>query len=127
LRTGLVVGGAVTLGTLWVITAVAGGLMNWIEHGVGQCGLCKPPDDARGLWLIAPVIGPFGELSHSQTVGESAVLVVDGALQVASAAMLISGLTIPRMVLVRDGGTLSLAPVSFLGRSQAGLGVVGRF
>src|SRR5690606_19905543 len=51
-RTGLVVGGAVTLGALWGITAIAGGVGASIEGDVGG-------DTDQFIPLYIPVAGPF--------------------------------------------------------------------
>lgn len=118
-RTGLIVGGAVTLGTLWLISALVGAAMNDVNEYSTRT--------TRGDFLFVPVAGPFLQLINTETSSGKTVLVIDGAGQAAGAAMLIVGLTSPRTLLVRnDLAEVRIAPVN-VGERGTGLGLVGRF
>jgi hypothetical protein len=118
IRTGLVVGGAVTLGALWILTAVPSVIAS----------------DAEGNGAVAvgaiPIVGPFALIPQ---VGGSATgdffCVLDGLGQAAGAAMLIAGIAAPRKVLLRaDVGSVTILPkpMSF-GKTGGGFGLAGAF
>jgi hypothetical protein len=114
LRTGRIVGGAVTLGVMWLLSALAAASM--VDNS-----------NPGGGWLYVPVIGPFAELGNNTSTSGATVLVIDGVAQAAGAALLISGLTDPKTVLVREYAGVTFAPTPLLGRDQTGVGVVGTF
>jgi hypothetical protein len=94
-RTGLIVAGSVTLGSLWFISAVIA------ATSVDSCryGGCQSAG-----FLFAPVIGPFIEMGRTgkgSATGEL-MLAVDGLGQTAGAAMLIGGMSSSKIVLVRN-------------------------
>jgi hypothetical protein len=94
-RSGLIVAGSVTLGSLWLISAVIG------ATSVDSCryGGCQSAG-----FLFVPVIGPFIEMGRTgkgSATGEL-MLAVDGLGQAAGAAMLIGGMSSPKIVLVRN-------------------------
>jgi hypothetical protein len=126
-NTGLVIGGAVTLGAPYFLSAVvASSASRTAEHN----------------WLFVPVIGPWVSLGMHDTCPHSpgeeagvcidlapAAYVVDGIGQVAGALMLVAGLVDTYPVFVRNGiarsaapsrPMLSIAPAWF-GRGTAGI------
>jgi hypothetical protein len=122
-RKGLVVGGAVTFGVLYSLSAT---------------GVLLSGGGAKAV--LVPVAGPFIEignlqrtLSGSEASGLRAMattfLVLDGVGQAAGVAMLLVGLTQPAPLLVRNdvtGATLRITPLSmgYDGR-EVGIGIVG--
>lgn len=117
-RTGLVIGGAITFGLPYLITATTGG-----SGGEGV--------------LVVPLAGPFIEIGRLHAGGGSGdksleaivtgILVVDGLMQVGGAAMLIAGLVNKKKVLVRDDvakSTWHVTPLT-MGQGGVGFGIVG--
>lgn len=126
---GLIIGGSVTLGVLWLLSISVASSNDY--------------SGADG-WLALPVIGPFAWLAtkkkHScdsstsycfdNDVDDSSsrtLVTFDGLGQVAGAAMLIAGLAITRknLVLVNPAATISVAP--FATSKASGLALVGQF
>jgi hypothetical protein len=111
-RDGLVIGGAVTLGSLYLLTALTAAALHDTNRE-GNPGV-----------LYVPVAGPFLHLKDASSDTAKLVLVVDGLAQAAGAAMLVVGLTAPRTFAVRnDAATIAITPVIGPGRA----GVVGTF
>lgn len=111
-RDGLVIGGAVTLGSLYLLTALTAAALNDTNR-----------DGSAGV-LYVPVAGPFLHLKDASSDTAKLVLVVDGVAQAAGAAMLVVGLATPRTFAVRnDAAKLEIRPV--VGPGSAG--VVGTF
>ncbi|MBK8217663.1 MAG: hypothetical protein IPK71_28385 [Myxococcales bacterium] len=111
-RSGLVIGGAVTFGSLYLLTALTAAALDDTnrERNAGA--------------LYVPVAGPFLHLKDASSDTAKLVLVVDGLAQAAGAAMLVVGLTAPRTFAVRnDAAKIAITPV--LGPGRAGL--VGTF
>jgi hypothetical protein len=113
-RKGLVVAGAVTLGSLWAITALSGVIV----------GTNSTNNDHLPLYV--PIVGPFVAVGTLAT-GSSAtgVLVVDGVLQTGFAAMFILGIALPKTILARtyQGVEVNMLPtLSPLGASLSPLG-----
>ncbi len=113
-RKGLVVGGAVTFGVMYLLTAFGAS----VAHDVGGGA------DA----LYVPVLGPFIQMGNSDSSSGRFLLAVDGAAQAAGAAMLIYGIAAPKTVLVRNdlGLTTHIVPMR-MGNGGTGLGLVGTF
>ena len=124
---GLIIGGAVTLGTLYAISlsVAAGGNF-----------------DSSNGWLAVPVVGPFGWLAarkapactyaydvscDSDESSKRTMVVLDGLGQVAGAALLIAGVAITRkhLVLVNPQEAIVVAP--YASSTGSGLRLVGRF
>ena len=117
-RKGLIIGGAVTFGAMYLIPAAATVTSN---------------DKS----LLVPIAGPFIAIGHldfnSRGDGggfaqlAAVVLVIDGLAQTAGAAMLLAGLTTKKEVLVRNdvaGATVRVTPLT-MGYGGAGIGLVG--
>jgi hypothetical protein len=114
IRTGLVVGGAVTFGVLWLTSAFGGA----IASDVGS---------RSGKLLIIPVVGPF-TVVPTGSVTADLFLVLDGIAQAGGVAMLVAGIAAPKTVLVRDiaGVTIRPTPMTF-GPGSGGFGLRGTF
>jgi hypothetical protein len=118
IRTGLVVGGAVTFGVVYLLTALGGAIAS--DAGGHDA---KP--------LLIPVAGPFAVLGGSQYATLDFFLVLDGIVQAGGLAMLIAGIAAPRSELIRDNVgkttfTLRPSPMTF-GQNSAGFGLKGTF
>ncbi len=80
---------------------------------------------------VVPVFGPFiwaGQL-HGSSQWADTFLIADGIAQIAGAAAIITGIALPRHVLVRDDMAkvhIVPTPLSF-GRSGGGIGLTGTF
>ena len=120
-RSGLVVGGAVTFGVMYLLTVLVGAAINDAsERPYGTKG-------DRGDFLFVPVAGPFLQMTKTDTSSGNTILVIDGVAQAAGATMLIVGITSPRTVLVRnDLAEIRIAPMK-VGERGSGLGLVGTF
>ena len=115
IRKGLVIGGSVTFGTLYLLSALTAA----VAQDVGA-------DSYTPLYV--PGIGPFITIGTVNASGSGAfTLVLDGIAQTGGIVMAVVGIAMPRSVLLRnDVGTPSvrLAPVA-LGNGNMGLGLVG--
>jgi hypothetical protein len=119
-RTGLVVGGAVTFGTLYFFSLLVAAAVSDANRATHSSG-----DDANFLYI--PVAGPFLQMTKTESSTGNLFLGIDGIAQGAGAAMLIVGITSPKTVLVRnDLGEVRVTPMR-LGQDGNGLGLVGRF
>lgn len=87
-RLGFIVAGAVTFGSLWVASCVAGGV--FLDNN----------SSSGGAALYVPVAGPWISIGtlHSSASGTS-VLFLDGLGQIAGAALFIAGMASPQKVL----------------------------
>lgn len=120
-RSGLIVGGAVTFGVLYLFSALAAAAMNdSSERTYGD-------KNERGDFLLVPVAGPFLQMTKTESSTGNTFLAIDGIGQAAGATMLIVGITSPRTVLVRnDLAEIRIAPMK-VGERGSGLGLVGTF
>jgi hypothetical protein len=117
LRTGLVVGGAVMFGVLYLFSALAASISSDTNQGNGF-------DNA--LWI--PGIGPFIQMASTSSATGNLVLAIDGAAQSAGLAMLIYGIVSPKTVLLRnDLATTPLVLPIRVGNDGYGVGLVGHF
>ncbi len=128
IRKGLVIAGAVTFGSMYLLTAITAAAINdsntsrYSSDYYGTSTSSAPP---AGL-LYIPVVGPFAYLPHAGSQSASVMLVIDGVAQAAGMAMLIGGLAVPKHVLVRnDLAKIELMPLVSPG--QSGMGLVGTF
>lgn len=124
---GLIIGGAVTLGTLWAISFSVASSNDF--------------SGANG-WLAVPVIGPFGWLAtrkapqcntatyYSSCNDESSnrtLVAFDGIGQIAGAGMLIAGLAVTRKRLVLIDPQAAIAVAPYATSRGSGLQLVGQF
>ena len=127
IRKGLVIGGAVTFGSVYLINVMTAAIAQDTCNSLGGCS---------GLGaLYAPIVGPFIQMgaTHTSATGNF-FLVMDGLVQAGGVAMFIAGLAAPKMVLVRNDlakapPKLQISPpvpLSF-GKGGGGLGFVGAF
>jgi hypothetical protein len=116
IRKGLVIGGAVTLGTTWLITCLTGAILT---TAFGD----------EFAPLFAPVAGPFITIGTAQASGGGlALLAVDGVIQTGGLAMLIVGIAVPKTVLIRNDASAPSFQVTpmMVGKGTMGLGIVGQ-
>lgn len=114
MRKGLVVGGAVMLGSLWLINSLVAAGLHKDENG-------------RFDPLYVPIGGPFAAIvtTNSDSLG-TFTLVLDGLVQTGGLAMLIAGIASKQTKLVKT--TTALMPVPFTPDNKTvGLGLVGSF
>ncbi len=118
-RTGLVVGGAVTFGVLDLLSVLTGAII----HDVNKAD--HNGDD--GTFLYVPGAGPFLQMTKTDSGTGNVFLAIDGIAQAAGATMFIVGITSPKTVLVRnDLGEVRVMPIR-MGDKGGGLGLVGTF
>lgn len=116
-RRGLLIGGAVTFGVTYVLSAMVGLVAESADRATGGDGESFIP-------LYIPLAGPFITISTAQARGGGIfVLMVDGLAQVGGAAMFIGGLAAPVKKLVRNDVALSVKPMVM--GDTVGFGVSG--
>jgi hypothetical protein len=127
IRKGLVIGGAVTFGVVYLLTAIAGAVVS--DVGDATCGNTTCPGTRSGRLLLIPVAGPFALLGATGSATANLGLVLDGLLQAGGVAMLIGGLAAPKTVLVRDDvSKVKIMPKPMIfGQNGAGVGLAGSF
>jgi hypothetical protein len=122
-RKGLIIAGAVTFGTTYILSALAGA----VDHDTGN-------KELGGLFV--PCAGPFiamGTLSSNNNLhaASSFILILDGIAQTGGLAMLVIGIAAPTTKLVRNdiglpgGGKLTIQPTPMRVGTGHGLGIVG--
>jgi hypothetical protein len=117
-RRGLIVGGAVTFGVLYLLTALVAAAINDVNDATGSSNTATA--------LYVPAFGPFIQMASTKSSTGNVFLAIDGLGQTAGAAMLIVGITSPKTVLVRnDLAEIRFSPI--LGKDTAGAGLVGKF
>ena len=120
-RTGLIIGGAISLGVSYTFTAWMGLVLNGVEKSFG-----KPGNTTDFSSLYIPVAGPFLQLNHLDNAKSDFryCFVMEGITQTVGAALLLYGLSNPREILMRND-QLSIVPM--VGAGTSGLTVAGRF
>lgn len=118
IRKGLVIGGAVTFGVLYLLSAISGAIAS--DSGAKD-----------GRLLFIPVAGPFTLLGSGTPATAAVFLVIDGIAQAGGIAMFVAGLAAPKTVLVRNDlgkSTFSITPTPMtFGNNSAGFGFSGKF
>lgn len=131
IRKGLVIGGAVTMGALWVISVLIGGIAVSVEDADDALG-----GDSNGItaedWypMFIPVAGPFITIITAEASGAgTAFLVIDGIGQVGGLAMLIAGLAAQESYLRRvpQYGEVNVEFAPVITPEFAGMGLKGSF
>ncbi len=129
IRKGLVIGGAVTFGVVYLLTALAGAVTS--DVGDVTCGSGCSGGTRSAKLLLIPVGGPFALVGATGSATADFFLVLDGVAQAGGLAMLIAGLAAPQPILVRDVAKnvdLKLMPTPMMfGATGAGFGLRGTF
>lgn len=99
-RRGLVIGGAVTFGVMYLLSALTAA----VSMSACSAKTFATSSTCTDLgFLLVPVAGPFIEIAHSKAdAGGAVILVIDGIAQAGGVAMLILGIALPKTVLVRN-------------------------
>ena len=122
-RRGLIVGGAVTFGTLYFFSALVA--------AAGADSSREGSNPVAALWV--PGVGPFVQMTKTSSATANVLLAVDGIGQSAGLLMLGFGLFSPKTVLVRNDLASSkkskteVAVTPMAGRGTTGMAVVGSF
>jgi hypothetical protein len=119
-RKGAIIGGAVTFGSLYLLSALVAAEAQDSARSTGDGG---SPDGA----LFVPGIGPFIQMASTSSATGDLVLAIDGIGQCAGAALLVYGLTSPRTLLIRNDLTQAAVVPIPMGREGMGVGMVGTF
>ena len=115
-RKGLVISGSIVFGVLYLYSGFFAAVGADASSGDNQLG-----------YLAVPVLGPFLEMTKTDSATADYVLMLDGLAQAAGVAMLACGLIYPKHLLVRnDLASMTVVPMK-IGMEGSGLGVVGRF
>lgn len=117
-RKGLIIGGAVTFGSIYLINALVAAAAS--DAGDGN--------ELAALWV--PAIGPFIQMANTSSAVGNVFLALDGIAQSAGLAMLIVGIASPKTILVRnDLGEIkpTIRPMPLVGQGMSGAGIVGTF
>ena len=115
-RKGLVIGGAVMFGAMYLLTALTAAAVSDASSGSSNVGA-----------LYSPGAGPFIFMSQSSSATGTFALAVDGVVQIGGLAMFIAGLAAPRNVLVRNDLGLNLHFTPVIGRDRSGMALAGTF
>ena len=119
-RRGLIVGGAVTFGVLYLLSVLVA------SAGADDARASGRSNEEGALW--APVAGPFIQMGSTSSTTGSTFLFIDGIGQLAGAAMLVGGLAAPRTVLVRnDLASITTITPMRVGKDGMGMGLTGTF
>lgn len=115
-RKGLLIGGGVTLGASYGLSALIAAAGDDLSSGQNK---------VASLWI--PVAGPFIQIANTDSSTAKVFLVGLGAAQVAGAVMLYYGLTTTKTVFVRNDlvGSLNVGPM--VGDGTTGMSLSGRF
>src|SRR5262249_19712664 len=117
IRKGMLIGGAVTFGSCYLLSVIAAG-------AAASAANASTKNDF--LPLYAPLAGPFIAIGTAGTTGAGTfLLVLDGLGQVGGLALGITGLAWKESLLVRsDTVSFTVTPM-VLGKGTMGLGIVG--
>lgn len=133
MKKGLVIGGAITFGCMYLFSVIAGAAMDDTNKDYkyinGNYTTTKGSAEDSGTFLYIPVAGPFLQMTRTDTATGNVFLAIDGIAQAAGATMLIVGLTSPKTVLIRnDLAEVKVTPMRMgMDGSGTGLGLVGTF
>ena len=114
----LIVGGAVTLGVNYSISAFAAAVAQDASRSSGR-------NELAAMWI--PVAGPFIQMGETDSATGKFFLAGLGGAQLAGAIMLYYGLTTTERVLVRNDlvGSVTVSPLA--GSGATGMALSGRF
>jgi hypothetical protein len=116
-RKHLIVGGAVTFGVVYGLSAFVA--------AIGEDSARGERNTVGALWI--PVAGPFLQMGQTDSATGRLFFASVGAAQLAGALMLYYGVTSKERVLVRNDlvGSLTVTPLA--GNGASGLALAGRF
>jgi hypothetical protein len=116
-RKHLIVGGAVTFGVVYGLSAFVA--------AIGEDSARGERNTVGALWI--PVAGPFLQMGQTDSATGRLFFASVGAAQLAGALMLYYGVTSKERVLVRNDlvGSLTVTPMA--GNGASGLALAGRF
>ncbi|HEX8114270.1 MAG TPA: hypothetical protein VF516_41355 [Kofleriaceae bacterium] len=117
-RKHLIVGGAVTFGVVYGLSAFVASIGEDAAHNGGR-------NEVGSLWI--PVAGPFLQMGQTDSATGRFFFASVGVAQLAGALMLYYGLTTKEHVLVRNDlvGSLTVTPMA--GHGASGMALAGRF
>jgi len=125
-RSGLVVGGAVTFGCMYLLSVLVGAALSDSakqSESYSYSGGYSSPKKEDGDFLFVPIAGPFLQMTKTDSSSGNVTLAIDGIAQAAGATMLIVGITSPKTVLVRnDLGEVRILPMR-MGKDGSGTGI----
>jgi hypothetical protein len=134
IRKGLVIGGAVTMGSLWLLSVVFGAALVSIEETDDELDRISGFQDDTGpedyYPLFVPVAGPFITIATAQSSGVgTAFLLIDGIAQTGGLAMLIAGIAAQQSYLrpVPQYGEIDIQFAPVVAPGFAGMGLSGSF
>lgn len=128
-RRGLVIAGAVTFGSMYLLSAMVAAIGADSHEMECTYGGTTPSCRDKGnpvaaLWV--PAIGPFIQMAKTDSSTGNLFLAIDGLAQTGGVVMAVYGLASPKTVLVRnDLGSVRVVPQ--VGKSSTGLALVGNF
>jgi hypothetical protein len=120
-RKGLIIGGAVMFGAMYLITALSASVAN-DASGPGY----------SASWLYVPAIGPLFQMGQNGSNGGATgtvdfLCILDSLVQIGGITMFAVGLAHPNTELVRNDFGFSLHLQPMLGPNQQGMGLGGTF
>jgi len=116
MRKGLLIGGAVTFGSVYLLTALTAASIDSAKTG---------NDDFKPLYI--PVAGPFITIGTAGSEGVGTfVLILDGIAQSGGLLMAVLGIAAQRTMLVRNDveSKVTVSPM-LVGKNSVGFGLVG--
>jgi hypothetical protein len=116
-RKGPIIAGALVFGVPYLYSAFAASIGEDASRSSGSNPVAS---------LYVPVLGPFLEMSQTDSATARFILILDGAAQATGAALLVYGIMSPKPVLVRNDLAMTVVPMR-LAHDGTGLGLVGRF
>lgn len=104
---GLVAVGATVLGGLWLASTVSAIVLDSQPDGTGD-----PNFDDNYSTMFIPVAGPFMTIATADSSGTgTAILALDGALQLGGAALMVAGFMSSNNYLAPKFGNVQVAPM----------------
>lgn len=121
-RKGLIIGGAVTLGSTYMVCALTAAIGADTARSVDGT---RGTNEVAAMWI--PVAGPFVQIARTDSATANVFLFGLGGAQVAGAIMLYYGLTTEKRVFVRNDlvGSLHVSPMA--GYGTTGVTLSGQF
>ncbi len=118
-RKGEVISGAILFGVPYIISSMIASAGADLASGTSE-------SNPAG-WLYLPVLGPFIEISKSDSASVNEFLVIDGLCQGIGAALFFHGLYTPRPMLVRNDLALLTVSPAPVGKDGTGMMMMGTF